>query len=198
MIASLQGKLAQINPPSVVIDIGGVGYLLQASMSTIYQLPQIGQDVYVHTHMIVREDAQLLYAFFTEDERSLFQALIKINGVGPKVALAILSNVSAVELVQWVEQDSIGSFKKIPGVGPKTAQRILLDLKDKLKKFHIQDKTQVVIGSNRRAQDEAFDALIALGYKSKEATNALNKISKDEGFSEPQDIIRAALKGLAR
>lgn len=198
MISSLKGILTQISPPSMVIDVGGVGYLLQAPMSTIYQLPEIGEQVFLHVHMIVREDAQLLFGFHHQDERKVFELLIKINGVGPKVALAILSNVSIEELIEWVRLESTASFQRIPGVGAKTAQRILLDLKDKIVKLSIESKTQTVLETKPCAYTEAFDALIALGYKSKEAQKAIEPLRRDESLTEPQQIIKMALKGLAK
>lgn len=198
MISSLKGILTEVNPPNVVIDVGGVGYLLQASMSTIYQLPAIGESVFIHTHMVVREDAQLLFGFYEPQERLLFQEIIKINGVGPKVALAILSNVTVVDLMHWVDEQAVDRFKKIPGVGPKTAQRIILDLKDKLSKFSVDLKTQVVMSAPRNHFDEAFEALIALGYKNKEAKHAIEHLQNDDTLQEPQHVIKAALKRLAR
>ena len=195
MIASLRGKLIEVNPPQIVIEVNGVGYLCQASMTTIYQLPPAEADVFLHTHQVVREDAHLLFAFAEKQERKCFCELIKINGVGPKVALAILSNISVVDLALWVAQEEVGRFKKIPGVGPKMAQRIVLDFKDKAKQF--LGVGELSAEPQNRYSDEAFDALLALGYKGKEAQLALDKITKDD-YGSSQDMIKAALKGLAK
>ena len=178
MIASLRGKLIEVNPPQIVIEVNGVGYLCQASMTTIYQSPPAEADVFLHTHQVVREDAHLLFAFAEKQERKCFCELIKINGVGPKVALAILSNISVVDLALWVAQEEVGRFKKIPGVGPKMAQRIVLDFKDKAKQF--LGVGELSAEPQNRYSDEAFDALLALGYKGKEAQLALDKITKDD------------------
>lgn len=198
MIASLQGKLLEVNPPAIVIDVNGVGYLAQASMSTIYELPQVTHSVFLYTHMVVREDAQLLYAFSNPQERVLFQALIKINGVGPKVALAILSHASISDLCEWVAEKAVIRFKKIPGVGPKTAERILLDLKDKLPKLNLQSSaSQVVMVRPTKLIEEAEQALFALGYKPKEIEKVMQTADPVADDLSVQDIIKHALKRLA-
>lgn len=193
MISHLRGILSNIIPPFVCVDVNGVGYLLQASMSTIYSLPPVGDNVFLHTHYIAREDAHLLFGFLSIEECDLFKHIIKINGVGPKVALAILSHVSPQDFVQLLQQESLQRLQKIPGVGPKTAQRIMLDLAGKLLSIN---KTQVALQVNNTGQAEAIEALIALGYKSKEAQLAISKVNAD--IITPSEIIRAALKSMAK
>lgn len=201
MISSLRGSLIEVNPPKVVVEVAGVGYLLNASMTTIYQLPPIGTEVFIYTHMVVREDAHLLFGFLKQEERSVFQEITKINGVGPKVALSLLSHLSIQEFFTVVQKESLAQFKKIPGVGPKIAQRIILDLKDKIHKFTITDNDkplQQILTSNI---DEAFEALIALGYKNKEAQKAIDVVQnqgKIDTMTETQIIIKEALRGLAK
>ena len=190
MIGRLTGILLEKNPPEVLVDCHGVGYEVQVSMSTFYNLPNLGEKVSLLTHFIVREDAQLLYGFGTPTEREAFRQLIKISGVGPRTALAVLSGMSVAELAQAVSLQEAGRLVKVPGIGKKTAERLLLELKGKL-----GADIGAVGGPVNDAQADILQALLALGYSDKEAAAALKALPADVGVSEG---IKLALKALAR
>ena len=191
MISRLTGVLAEKAPPFVLVDVNGVGYEVQVPMSTFYNLPELGAKVTLLTQFIVREDAQLLYGFLTPTERASFRELIKISGVGPRIALALLSGLNTDELAQAVSAQDASRLVKVPGIGKKTAERLLLELKGKL-----ADTTGVAL---RTAVDDAkqdiSNALLALGYNEKEAAGALKQLPADVGTS---DGIRQALKLLSK
>lgn len=194
MIGRLSGNLLAKTPPDVLVDCHGVGYEVQVSMNTFYNLPALGQPVTLLTHFVVREDAQLLYGFGEEAERAAFRQLIKVSGVGPRTALAVLSGMSVAELAQAVTQQEMGRLIKAPGVGKKTAERLLLELKGKLG----ADIGPVGAGGAAVAHDAQTDiqqALLALGYSDREAAAALKALPKDVGVSEG---IKLALKSLAK
>jgi len=194
MIGRLTGILSEKNPPQVLVDCNGVGYEVQVSMSTFYHLPNLGEKVSLLTHFVVREDAQLLYGFGTPVEREAFRQLIKISGVGPRTALAVLSGMSVGELAQAVTLQEAGRLVKVPGIGKKTAERLLLELKGKLG----ADMGPAGAGGGEIASDAQADilqALLALGYSDKEAAAALKALPKDVGVSEG---IKLALKSLSR
>jgi Holliday junction DNA helicase RuvA len=191
MIGRLSGTLLEKNPPQVLVDCNGVGYEVQVSMSTFYNLPHLGEKVALLTHFVVREDAQLLYGFGTASEREAFRELIKISGVGPRTALAVLSGMSVGELAQAVTLQEAGRLVKVPGIGKKTAERLLLELKGKLGADLAQPGAQP--GSDTQA--DILQALLALGYSDKEAAAALKALPKDVGVSEG---IKLALKALAK
>jgi Holliday junction DNA helicase RuvA len=190
MIGKLTGTLSDKNPPQVVVDCGGVGYEVQVPMSTFYNLPANGEKVSLLTHFVVREDAQILYGFGTATEREAFRELIKISGVGPRTALAVLSGLSVGELSQAITLQEAGRLVKIPGIGKKTAERLLLELKGKLGPD---------LGAASTVADDAqadiLQALLALGYSDKEAALALKALPKDVGVSEG---IKLALRALAK
>ncbi len=192
MIGRLSGQLAGKAPPQVLVDVGGVGYELDVPMSTFFNLPEIGQPVALLTHFVVREDAQLLFGFLTAAERDAFRLLVKISGVGPRTALAVLSGLSVGELGQAVAAQQGGRLVKVPGIGKKTAERLLLELKGKL-------GPELALPTSGAALTEAgadiVQALVALGYSEKEATQALKALPADIGVS---DGIRQALKALSR
>jgi len=190
MIGRLQGLLAQKNPPQVLVDCHGVGYEVDVPMSTFYNLPALGDKVTLLTHFVVREDAQLLYGFATHEERETFRQLIKISGVGPRIALAVLSGMGVGDLAQAVTLQEAGRLVKVPGIGKKTAERLLLELKGKLG-ADIGAPANV----SSEAQADILQALIALGYNDKEAAAALKALPADVGVS---DGIKLALKSLAR
>lgn len=190
MIGRLSGILLEKNPPEVVLDCHGVGYEVQVSMGTFYNLPSLGEPVALLTHMVVREDAQLLYGFATASERGAFRELIKISGVGPRTALAVLSGMSVSELAQAVSRQESGRLTKVPGIGKKTAERLLLELKGKLG----ADLVTTGSASHDHAND-ILQALVALGYSDKEAALALKSLPPDVGVS---DGIKMALKALAK
>ena len=189
MIGRLTGTLAEKSPPLVLMDVGGVGYEVDVPMSTFCSLPHLGERVTLHTHMVVREDAQLLYGFLTLEERETFRQLIRISGVGPRIALAVLSGMSAQELAQAVSQQQPGRLVKVPGIGKKTAERLLLELKGKLG----PDLALPGAVVQSDAQADIVQALVALGYNEKEAGAALKNLPKDVGVSEG---IKLALKAL--
>ncbi|MGQ0710374.1 MAG: Holliday junction branch migration protein RuvA [Rhodoferax sp.] len=190
MIGRLTGTLCDKNPPQVVVDCNGVGYEVQVPMSTFFNLPAEGQRVTLLTHFVVREDAQLLYGFGTGQEREAFRELIKISGVGPRTALAILSGLSVDDLAQAVGTQEAGRLIKVPGIGKKTAERLLLELKGKL-----APDLGLPRGGASDAQADIQQALLALGYNDKEAAAALKALPADVGVSEG---IKLALKALAR
>jgi len=204
MIGRLSGTLIQKQPPLLMIDVHGVGYEVQAPMSTFYQLPELDQPVVLLIHMVVREDAQLLYGFYSEAERFLFKSLIKVNGVGPKLAVTILSGISAGEFVQVVKNNDESGLIKLPGIGKKTAQRLIIEMKDRLKDWPgdglaEQDKDSLDSVNSNSEQDivkEATSALIALGYKPVEADKMLSQLDKQDQSS--QSLIKQALKNTVR
>lgn len=199
MIGRIAGTLLEKNPPQILVDIGGVGYELDVPMSTFYNLPNLGDKVALVTHLVVREDAHLLFGFLTEAERAAFRQLLKISGVGARTALAILSGLSVGELAQAVALQEVGRLVKIPGIGKKTAERLLLELKGKLPQFPVVGAGTAKLGAGGAAPaDTASDilnALLALGYSEREALAAMKGLPENAGVS---DGIRQALKLLAK
>ncbi len=191
MIGKLTGTLAEKSPPQVLIDVQGVGYEVDVPMSTFCSLPHLGEKVSLLTHFVVREDAQLLYGFLTAAERNTFRQLVKITGVGPRIALAVLSGMSASELAQAVSSQQAGRLVKVPGIGKKTAERLLLELKGKLG----PELCEPGLTPPTDHQADIVQALIALGYSEKDADTALKALPADVGVS---DGIKQALKALAR
>lgn len=202
MIGRLQGTLVVKHPPELLIDVQGVGYEVQMPMTCFYELPETGQQVTVWTHFVVREDAQLLFGFNSVDERALFRLLLRAQGVGPKLALTIMSSMSAGQFVAAIQNKDIVMLTKIPGVGKKTADRLVVEMKDRLKDFTGADyntglpgeQAQALVASAPSAQSEALSALIALGYKPNQAEQVLRKVATDDMSAE--DIIRQALKAM--
>lgn len=191
MIGKLTGTLLEKTPPQVLVDCHGVGYEVDVPMSTFYHLPAAGGQVSLLTHLVVREDAQLLYGFATAEERHAFRQLLRISGVGARTALAILSGLSVGDLAQAVAAQETGRLVKVPGVGKKTAERLLLELKGKLGAELPAISTD---GAGADARQDILQALVALGYSDKEAQKALKDIPADLGVSEG---IKRALKSLA-
>ena len=195
MIGRLRGKIIYKQPPMLLIEVGGVGYEVEAPMSTFYQLPGTDAEVLLHTHLIVREDAQLLCGFASESERQLFRSLIKTNGVGAKLALAILSGMSAVEFTRCIHEEDSATLIRLPGVGRKTAERLIIEMRDRLPKIESHtpaDLTEGAVMGAADADSEARHALEALGYKPAEAQRMVQKVA-GEGLSS-EETIRAALK----
>jgi Holliday junction DNA helicase RuvA len=191
MIGKLTGTLSEKNPPQVLVDCHGVGYEVDVPMSTFYNLPGLGEKVSLLTHFVVREDAQILFGFGSPSEREAFRQLIKISGVGPRTALAVLSGMSVGDIGQAVTQQDASRLVKIPGIGKKTAERLLLELKGKIG-ADLGSVGTVVVNDN---QGDILQALVALGYSDKEAQAALKSLPKDASVS---DGIKQALKALAR
>jgi Holliday junction DNA helicase RuvA len=205
LIGQLRGILEEKIPPFVLVDVGGIGYEVQLPMSCFYLLPELGQPVSLITHFVVREDAQLLYGFHDKAARSMFRELIKVNGIGPKVALAILSGLNTQQLVNVVARDDLTGLTKIPGVGKKTAERLLVELKDRLKNWQVESpqtptadamyhNDQELTLATADPADEACEALVALGYKQAVAERIVKQIYKAGQTSE--SLIRDALKSM--
>ena len=198
MIGRLTGILLEKQPPHILLDVQGVGYELDAPMSTFYQLPAAGEKTTLHTHMVVREDAQLLYAFSTKRDRELFRELIRLNGVGPKLALALMSGLEVDDLIRAVQSQDTSALTKVPGVGKKTAERLLVELKDRFKAWETIPGSFKPLMSGAAApasmSADAVSALIALGYKPQEASKAVAAVEEDGLSSE--ELIRRALRGM--
>ncbi|HET9578834.1 MAG TPA: Holliday junction branch migration protein RuvA [Usitatibacter sp.] len=190
MIGRIEGILAEKNPPQVVVMSHGVGYEIDVPMSTFYNLPRTGEPVTLLTHLVVREDAHLLYGFSTAAERTAFRQLLRISGVGPKVALSVLSGLSVDDLAVAVASQDAGRLTRIPGIGKKTAERLVLELRDKLPVAVTTAVTQASI-----AGGEVISALLALGYNEREAAAAVKPLPADLALA---DAIRQALKNLSR
>ena len=192
MIGRLSGKLIEKQPPQIIVDVQGLGYELDVPMSTFYNLPGLGESITLFTHLVVREDAHLLYGFGSDDERRAFRQLLKISGVGPKLALSVLSGLSVADLAQTVAMQETGRLTKIPGVGKKTAERLVLELRDKLDHAASSPGS---ISSPKANSGDVLNALLALGYNDREAQWALKQIPHDLSVSES---IRHALKQLSK
>jgi holliday junction DNA helicase RuvA len=195
MIGSLRGRIASKTPPQLTVDVGGLGYELEAPMSTFFHLPPVGEEVRLLTHLVVREDAHVLYAFGTEEERRLFRSLIKVSGVGPKIALALLSGISVAAFAECVQREDISALTRIPGVGRKTAERLIVEMRDRLAgPTPATGGTAVAAGTS--AESEAYGALVALGYRPAEAARLLK--AAGPGTHSTEELIRRALQGAAR
>jgi Holliday junction DNA helicase RuvA len=199
----LRGTLAEKQPPHLILDVNGLGYELEVPMTTLYRLPSVGEPLTLHTHLVVREDAQLLYGFFGKRERDFFRELIRLNGVGPKLALALMSSLEVDELVRCVQSQDTSALTKVPGVGKKTAERLLVELKDRFKAWETVPAMFALVPNQpggpdaapvATAENDAVSALISLGYKPQEASKAIAAI-KEKGLSS-EDMIRRALKGM--
>ena len=196
MIGFVRGKLVVKAPPHLTVDVGGVGYDIEAPMSTFYTLPAIGSEVRLLTHLVVREDAHILYGFGTQEERALFRNLLKVSQIGPKIALSILSGVSVEGFATLVKLQDSGALTKIPGVGRKTAERVLMEMKDRLDALEQATVTGAVPMTPSSTEGEAWTALVALGYKPAEVTAMLKPLAGQGGSTE--DLIRRALQGTVR
>jgi Holliday junction DNA helicase RuvA len=195
MIGSLRGKIASKSPPQLTVDVGGVGYELEAPMSTFFHLPAVGQDVHLLTHLVVREDAHLLYGFGTEDERRLFRGLLKVSGIGPKIGLALLTGISVDAFVLCVKNQDVDVLVRVPGIGRKTAERLLIEMRDRLAATPPgQTPSQTNVPAS--PETEAYGALVALGYRPAEATRLLK--GAGPGTHSTEELIRRALQSAAR
>jgi len=192
MIARLSGELLLKSPPHLLIEVGGIAYELQAPMSTFYKLPEIGTPVVVLTHLVVREDAHTLYAFINEYDKALFKELLKVRGVGAKMALAILSSMEADVFRQAIENEDTGALSSLPGIGKKTAQRLIVEMKDRFKDEFWQSSAITTKSPQDDQSQAASSALVALGYKSSEAKNLIKKVHTQDMTVE--EIIREALR----
>ncbi|KGQ39158.1 Holliday junction ATP-dependent DNA helicase RuvA [Gallibacterium anatis] len=199
MIGHLRGILLEKSPPEILLEVNGIGYEVLLPMTSFYHLPEVNMEAAIYTHLVVREDAHLLFGFYHKQDRTLFRELIKTNGVGPKLALAILSAMSVSEFSYAIEREELSKLVKIPGVGKKTAERLIVELKGKFKAYQHDDffieqtATQSGIETEKvSATDDAISALVALGYKPAEAEKMVNRVAKPEWDSE--QLIREALK----
>lgn len=200
MIGHIRGTLLDKRPPWLLVEAGGLGYEIEAPMTVFYELPEVGQEVTLFTHFVQREDAQLLFAFANRFERELFRALIRVNGVGPKLALAILSGMEAARLVRCIEQQDSSTLVKIPGVGKKTAERLLIEMSDRLARLDggpAQLPDQPAINPPADAVQDAVAALESLGYRPRDAQAAVARVEDAEALGS-EELIRRALKSLAR
>ena len=195
MIGRLQGVVLCKQAPDLLLDVQGVGYELLVPLNTFFDIPDIGETVTLHTHFVVREDAQQLYGFSQLEERVLFRHLIKVNGVGPKMALAILSGMSASEFSRCVQRDEVATLVKIPGVGKKTAERLLIEMRDKISSIVDNGSEQPVEQVTQDISLEAESALTALGYRPQDAAKMVNRVA-GEHITNAEELIRAALKSM--
>ena len=195
MIGRLQGKVIEKQAPDLLIDVQGVGYEVLVSLNTFFGVPAVGEAVTLHTHFVVREDVQQLYGFATQSERQLFRYLIKVNGVGPKMALAILSGMSANEFSVCVHNNDVATLVKLPGVGKKTAERLVIEMRDRVGDI---DTSASVSNAQTKQPDlaqEAESALIALGYKPQDAAKMISRVASDD-ITSAEQLIRSALKSM--
>jgi Holliday junction DNA helicase RuvA len=200
MIGQLRGILLSKQPPALMLDVQGVGYELDAPMTTFYDLPQVGSELMLHTHLVVREDAQLLFGFSTENQRNLFRHLLKISGIGPRVGLAILSGLSVKEFRLCINGEDIVRLTKVPGIGRKTAERVILELRGKLLPGMSANDDEEVTGSDDDVRNDAISALAALGYREKDAEKVIGKLA-DQGDAgdvmTSESLIRQALQSMS-
>ena len=198
MIGHLRGRVASRRPPQLTIDVGGVGYEVEAPMSTFFTLPAVGEDVLLLTHLVVREDAHVLYGFATSDERQLFRMLLRVSGVGPKIALALLSGMSVDGFASCIRNQDVASLTRVPGIGRKTAERLVVEMRDRLNDAAMAGEEGLpgAVTAAGTIEAEAFDALVALGYKPAEAQRLIK--SAGTGTHSTEDLIRRALQGAAR
>ncbi|HEY4215138.1 MAG TPA: Holliday junction branch migration protein RuvA [Steroidobacteraceae bacterium] len=196
MIGSIAGRISSKTPPQLTVDVGGLGYELEAPMSTYFKLPGIGEQVRLLTHLVVREDAHILYAFGTEEERRLFRSLIKVSGVGPKLALALLSGISVENFARSVQNQDISALTRVPGIGRKTAERLVVEMRDRLAPAEGGSVGNVINGPAATPESEALSALVRMGYKPAEATRLLKAVGP--GTHSTEELIWSALQGAAR
>ena len=195
MIGRIKGVILSKQAPDLLLDVQGVGYELLVPLNTFFEVPGIGETVTLHTHFVVREDAQQLYGFSQLEERVLFRHLIKVNGVGPKMALAILSGMSAKEFSRCVQRDEVATLVKIPGVGKKTAERLLIEMRDKISSIADDSSEPVTEQVTQDISLEAESALTALGYRPQDAAKMVNRVA-GEHITNAEQLIRAALKSM--
>jgi Holliday junction DNA helicase RuvA len=199
MIGFLRGILAHKAPPLLLLDVHGVGYEIEAPMTTFYNLPAVGSEVKLHTHLVVREDAHSLFGFSSEADRTLFRSLIKVSGVGPKLALTLLSGLSAEQFQRAIRENDAHALVRLPGVGKKTAERLIIEMRDRLPEFGGEAPFDMGISltpAGNSPKQEAISALCALGYKPQDAAKMVQNIGSEDKRCE--DIIRLALQGAAR
>lgn len=196
MIGHLRGRLVRKAPPALIVDVGGVGYELEAPMSTFYRLPELGSEVELHTHLVVRDDAHLLYGFATEDERRLFRDLLRVTGIGPKIGLALLSGIDVETFMRCVETEDADALTRVPGIGRKTAERLLIEMRDRIRALGQLPSAAAKSSGTGGARAEAYAALVALGYRPVEVNRLLQGVEQEGAGTE--ELIRRALQAAAR
>ena len=194
MIGSLRGKLSFKKAPAIIIECNGVGYDVETPMSTFFELPAVGDELFLYTHLLVREDAQILYGFATDNERVLFRTLLKVRGVGARIGLAVLSAMSVTDFNRCIEYEDTAALSKIPGIGKKTAERLIIEMRDRIDKIIGSNAAKVTVAQGPKS--EAVDALVALGYKPAEVSRLIAKLDVDGQSTE--NIIRLALRQAAQ
>ncbi len=204
MIGRLRGTLIEKQPPYLLLDVNGVGYELQAPMTTFYRLPAVGAEVILHTHLSITENLHQLFGFAEQRDRSLFRTLIKVSGVGPKLAVAILSGMESDDIARCVRDNNINALTKVPGIGKKTAERLVIELRDRLKNWDLphgdllaHSEIQQLAAATNDSYSEAESALIALGYKPVEAAKMIASASKQKPEAKSEELIRLALRTIA-
>ena len=198
MIGQIKGRLLEKTPPEILVEVGGITYEVLVPMSTLYQLPDLGELIHLHTHFSVREDAQTLYGFFDAKTKRMFRSLVRINGVGPKMALGILSGMSVDDLVQTIQDSDIESMVRMPGIGKKTAERLIIEMRDKLSEWSSNEPhDDYSFASRSQIMKEAELAMITLGYKSQHAVKAIAQVLKNNPeISDSEELIRFSLKSM--
>ncbi|MGM8227233.1 Holliday junction branch migration protein RuvA [Cellvibrio sp. ARAG 10.3] len=203
MIGRLRGTVVEKQPPYLLLDVNGVGYELQAPMTTFYRLPAVGAEAVLHTHLSITENLHQLFAFIDQRDRALFRTLIKVNGVGPKLAIAILSGMEADDIARCVREHNVTALTKLPGIGKKTAERLVIELQDRLKTWdlphaeHLPDNQPLAHLNTNDVLAEAESALIALGYKPVDAAKMIAAAAKQQADASSQELIRLALRSIA-
>ena len=209
MIGQIRGVLVEKRPPEILVEVAGITYEVQVPMSTLYQLPEPGRELVLHTHFVVREDAQLLYGFFKAKDKAMFRSLIKVNGVGPKMALAILSGMAADEFARSVRNNDVTAMINMPGIGKKTAERLIVEMRDLLSEWDMggdagggagdsADPGATAGGVASSVVKDAETALLSLGYKPQQATRAITRVlNENRDISDSESLIRLALKSMA-
>ncbi|MEC9299246.1 MAG: Holliday junction branch migration protein RuvA [Pseudomonadota bacterium] len=203
MIGQIRGILIEKKPPEILVDVGGITYEIQVPMSTLYQLPDVGQEVVLHTHFVVRDDAQLLYGFCHTKDKTLFRSLIRVNGVGPRMALVILSGMEPDEFVRVVRNNDVTAMVNMPGIGKKTAERLIVEMRDRLSEWQASEgagsapETQDSASTIKVFSKDAEAALIGLGYKPQQAARAIAQVLKDNlEITDSEELIRLSLKSI--
>ncbi|MSR12169.1 MAG: Holliday junction branch migration protein RuvA [Gammaproteobacteria bacterium] len=200
MIGQIRGVLVDKKPPDVLLEVNGITYEIQVPLSTLYQLPEVGKQLLLHTHFVVREDAQLLYGFYDAKDKAMFRALLKVNGVGPKMALAILSGIAADALVRTIRNNDLSALTSVSGVGKKTAERLIIEMRDRLDEWSTADAAELPHAGSvtvSKMTRDAETALIGLGYKPQQAARSIALVLKDNPeVAESEQLIRLALKSM--
>ena len=198
MIGQIKGRLIGKNPPEILVEVGGITYEILVPMSTLYQLPDLDGMVHLYTHFSVREDAQILYGFFDAESKRMFRSLVRVNGVGPKLALGILSGMSVDEFVQTVKSNDSDSLVKMPGVGKKTAERLIIEMRDKLSEWDSTDaSSNLSLVPNSTFIKDAEIAMVSLGYKPQQASRAISQVLKNNPeIDDSEELIRFSLKSM--